>query len=139
MPQLTWDPVDLMSVLGVAPDLGEHERGIAIRLRSRQSPRDEGTEITKEWVAEAALRCGAKVVPRGRPCTPNPKQLLWLRLPPEVIAGWKATGPGWQTRKFTFAVIMPTNNRLLSAGRDLGSEETRGLYRRERVAASQRR
>jgi uncharacterized protein (DUF4415 family) len=28
----------------------------------------------------------------------NPKQLLSLRLPPEVIAGWKATGPGWQTR-----------------------------------------
>jgi uncharacterized protein (DUF4415 family) len=28
----------------------------------------------------------------------NPKQLLSLRLPPDVIAGWKATGPGWQTR-----------------------------------------
>jgi uncharacterized protein (DUF4415 family) len=28
----------------------------------------------------------------------HPEQLLSLRLPPEVIAGWKATGPGWQTR-----------------------------------------
>jgi len=24
--------------------------------------------------------------------------VLSLRLPPEVIANWKATGPGWQTR-----------------------------------------
>ncbi|NDF51008.1 MAG: hypothetical protein EB116_13150, partial [Betaproteobacteria bacterium] len=28
----------------------------------------------------------------------NPKQMISLRLPPEVIARWKATGPGWQTR-----------------------------------------
>ena len=25
MPQFTWDPVDVMSVLGVAPDVGEYE------------------------------------------------------------------------------------------------------------------
>ena len=71
----------------------------AKRKRSvNSSPRDEAPEITKEWVAEAELRRGTKVVRRGRPRTPNPKQLLSLRLPPEVIAGWKATGPGWQTR-----------------------------------------
>ena len=71
----------------------------AKRKRSvTSSPKDEATEITKELVAEAELRRGAKLVRRGRPRTPNPKQLLSLRLPPEVIAGWKATGPGWQTR-----------------------------------------
>jgi uncharacterized protein (DUF4415 family) len=71
----------------------------AKRKRSvNSSLRDEAPEITKEWVAEAELRRGAKLVRRGRPRTPNPKQLLSLRLPPEVIAGWKATGPGWQTR-----------------------------------------
>ncbi len=69
------------------------------RKRSvNSSPRDEAPEITKEWVAEAELRRGAKLVRRGRPPTPNPKRLLSLRLPPEVIAAWKATGPGWQTR-----------------------------------------
>ena len=62
------------------------------------SPRDEAPEITKEWVASADLRHGSKLVRRGRPRMANPKQLLSLRLPPEVIAGWKATGPGWQTR-----------------------------------------
>ena len=34
----------------------------------------------------------------GRPRSVNPKQMISLRLPPEVIARWKATGPGWQTR-----------------------------------------
>jgi uncharacterized protein (DUF4415 family) len=71
----------------------------AKRKRSvNSSPRDEAPEITKEWVAAAELRRGTRLVRRGRPPTANPKQLLSLRLPPEVIAGWKATGPGWQTR-----------------------------------------
>jgi len=61
------------------------------------SPRDEAPEITKEWVVGADLRRGSNVR-RGRPRMANPKQLLSLRLPPDVIAGWKATGPGWQTR-----------------------------------------
>jgi uncharacterized protein (DUF4415 family) len=34
----------------------------------------------------------------GRPRLANPKQMIRLRLPPEVIARWKAAGPGWQTR-----------------------------------------
>ena len=59
---------------------------------------DEAPEITDNWVAEADLRRGSKLVRRGRPKLPNPRRLLSLRLPPEVIAGWKASGPGWQTR-----------------------------------------
>jgi uncharacterized protein (DUF4415 family) len=62
------------------------------------SNRDEPPEITDSWIEEADLRRGQKVVRRGRPRLANPKQLLSLRLPPEVIASWKATGPGWQTR-----------------------------------------
>lgn len=62
------------------------------------SPRDEAPEITKEWIEGAELRRGTKLVRRGRPPLANRKQLLSLRLPPEVIAGWKASGPGWQTR-----------------------------------------
>ncbi len=45
----------------------------------------EPPEITDEWIAGAGLYSGEKLV-------------LSLRLPPEVIANWKATGPGWQTR-----------------------------------------
>ena len=71
----------------------------AKRKRSvNTSQRDEAPEITKEWIVGAELRKGTKLVRRGRPRIDNPKQLLSLRLPPEVIAGWKSTGPGWQTR-----------------------------------------
>ncbi len=34
----------------------------------------------------------------GRPKSANPRQLISLRLPPEVIERWRATGPGWQSR-----------------------------------------
>lgn len=64
----------------------------------RSSGKDEAPEITDSWIQEADLRRGSEVVRRGRPRVENPKQLLSLRLPPAVIASWKATGPGWQTR-----------------------------------------
>ena len=59
---------------------------------------DEAPEITERWVAEADLRRGGKLVRRGRPRLANPRRLLSIRLPPEVIARWKASGSGWQTR-----------------------------------------
>lgn len=35
---------------------------------------------------------------RGRPPKPDARTQLTLRIPPSVLARWKATGPGWQTR-----------------------------------------
>ena len=35
---------------------------------------------------------------RGRPKSPDAKVSISLRLPPETLALWKASGPGWQTR-----------------------------------------
>lgn len=55
-------------------------------------------EITEEWIAGADMYRGKKLVRRGRPKLQHPRQLLSLRLPPQVISSWKATGPGWQTR-----------------------------------------
>jgi uncharacterized protein (DUF4415 family) len=34
----------------------------------------------------------------GRPISTNPRKLLSIRLPADVIDRWKQTGPGWQTR-----------------------------------------
>jgi uncharacterized protein (DUF4415 family) len=34
----------------------------------------------------------------GRPRAQNPRVQLTIRLPADVLARWKATGPGWQTR-----------------------------------------
>ena len=34
----------------------------------------------------------------GRPKAENPKQTIAIRLDPDVLAAFRATGPGWQTR-----------------------------------------
>lgn len=36
--------------------------------------------------------------PRGRPKTGTARTAISIRLPPETLARWKATGAGWQTR-----------------------------------------
>jgi uncharacterized protein (DUF4415 family) len=59
---------------------------------------DDLPEITEQWLAGADLYDGKKLVRRGRPPLENPRKLLSLRLQPQIIAKWKASGPGWQTR-----------------------------------------
>ncbi len=58
----------------------------------KASEYEELPELTEEMLERATVKKG------GRPRSANPRQLISLRLPPEVIARWKATGPGWQTR-----------------------------------------
>ncbi len=53
---------------------------------------EELPELTEEMLARAKVRKG------GRPVSPNPRKLISLRLPADVIERWKATGAGWQTR-----------------------------------------
>ena len=53
---------------------------------------EELPELTEEMLAHARVNKG------GRPLSPNPRKLISLRLPADVIERWKATGPGWQTR-----------------------------------------
>ena len=57
-----------------------------------QDDYDELPEINEEMLARATVNRG------GRPIATNPRKLLSIRLPVDVIARWKATGPGWQTR-----------------------------------------
>jgi uncharacterized protein (DUF4415 family) len=60
---------------------------------SRARPaREVLPELFGKVTAEKMLR------PRGRPTTGNARVAVSLRLPPETLARWKATGPGWQTR-----------------------------------------
>jgi uncharacterized protein (DUF4415 family) len=49
-------------------------------------------ELTEEALSRARVNKG------GRPVSPNPRKLISLRLPTDVIERWRATGPGWQTR-----------------------------------------
>jgi uncharacterized protein (DUF4415 family) len=52
----------------------------------------DAPELTDEMLSRAVVK------KRGRPLSANPRRLLTLRLPANVIDRWKATGPGWQTR-----------------------------------------
>ena len=56
---------------------------------------EELPELTDELITRVVFKKA------GRPVSANPRQMISLRLPPEVIARWKATGPGWQTRMAT--------------------------------------
>ena len=49
-------------------------------------------ELTEQALARAVVNKG------GRPRSTNPRKLISIRLPVDVIDRWKATGPGWQTR-----------------------------------------
>ena len=53
---------------------------------------EELPELTEDMFARAKANKGARHVSQ------NPRKLISLRLPVDVIEKWKATGPGWQTR-----------------------------------------
>jgi uncharacterized protein (DUF4415 family) len=52
----------------------------------------EVPELTDEMFTRGKVNKG------GRPRSANPRKLVSIRLPVEVIERWRATGPGWQTR-----------------------------------------
>ena len=49
-------------------------------------------ELNGEMLSRAVVSKG------GRPVATNPRQLITIRLPADVIERWRSTGPGWQTR-----------------------------------------
>ena len=49
-------------------------------------------ELTEDMLARGIVKKA------GRPVSQNPRLLVSVRLPANVLARWKATGPGWQTR-----------------------------------------
>ena len=72
-----------------------------------------------------ARAAAAMLKPRGRPKSPDSKVAISLRLPPETLARWKATGPGWQTRMAEVlrdSVYVQPNHRLDQALRAAQAE-----------------
>jgi len=53
---------------------------------------EELPELTDDMLARGTVNKG------GRPRAENPRKLISIRLPEDVIQRWRATGPGWQTR-----------------------------------------
>ena len=59
---------------------------------------DDAPELSDAFFERADEYQGNILVIRGRPKTEIPKQALTVRYDPEVIAAFKSTGKGWQTR-----------------------------------------
>ncbi len=79
---------------------------------------DDAPELTEEMLRHAAIYRGGVllrpatgklgpdgIIPlapgdrgAGRPPSPNPKQQVTLRLDPDVLDQFRATGKGWQSR-----------------------------------------
>lgn len=70
-----------------ASDLARVDRHVIKPSEYKELP-----ELTDEMLARAVVKKG------GRPRSANPRQLISLRLPAEIVERWRATGPGWQTR-----------------------------------------
>ena len=82
-------------------------------MKKRSKP-EKTSRVNPEWtmkmIAEArpakevlpkifgARTAAIMLKPRGRPKSPESKVAISLRLSPDTLARWKATGPGWQTR-----------------------------------------
>jgi uncharacterized protein (DUF4415 family) len=59
---------------------------------------DDAPELTEKFFDRAEIRDGDKIIRRGRPPLPQPKQAVSLRLDADVVAAYRKTGEGWQTR-----------------------------------------
>ena len=52
----------------------------------------------QEMLERAEIRHGDKIIKRARPPLENPKEAVKLRLDHDVLAAYRKTGSGWQTR-----------------------------------------
>lgn len=59
---------------------------------------DEAPVLTREMLERTEIRHGNKVIKRGRPPLEHPKEAIKLRIDREVLAAYRRTGSGWQTR-----------------------------------------
>ena len=59
---------------------------------------DDAPELTDAFFEQADEYVGDTLVRRGRPKAATPKQALTIRYDADVVAAFKATGKGWQTR-----------------------------------------
>jgi uncharacterized protein (DUF4415 family) len=75
------------------PERADRENRSGQRRPSRaRKAREVLPEIFGKQAAAKMLKS------RGCPKPVMPRTSISLRLPPDTLARWKATGPGWQTR-----------------------------------------
>lgn len=70
-------------------------------------------EVIPKLVGKEAVERLLK--PRGHPKSPDAKISISLRIPPQTLARWKASGPGWQTRMAEMLTEKSPNSRKRAA------------------------
>jgi uncharacterized protein (DUF4415 family) len=63
---------------------------------------DEAPYLDRDWFERAEIREGGRLIrparSTGRPKKATAKQAVNIRLDPDVVAHFRAGGPGWQSR-----------------------------------------
>ena len=59
---------------------------------------EEIPELTDAFFDNAVMHENGKPIKRGRPFADNPKERVTMRLDADVLAFYRATGAGWQSR-----------------------------------------
>jgi uncharacterized protein (DUF4415 family) len=59
---------------------------------------EEIPELDEDFFERADYYEGGKLVRRGRPRSEHPKVPISIRLSEDVLARFRASGPGWQSR-----------------------------------------
>jgi uncharacterized protein (DUF4415 family) len=91
------DARDLILDLRAAVNKVPEQRAKGVVVRGAWMP-DDAPELTEEYFERADVYRGDKLIRRGRPPSEHPKEAIKLRIDPDVLAHFRATGPGWQTR-----------------------------------------
>jgi uncharacterized protein (DUF4415 family) len=93
--------------------------------RSSWTDPDEVPELTDAYFERAAVYDSETLIrpgKLGRPKSAAPKKLVSLRIDPAVLAAYRATGPGWQTR-----INIVLKNHLIRLRRKKAAARVTGL------------
>lgn len=69
-----------------------------LTTKSKWIDPDDVPHLDRDWFKRAEIREGGKLIRPGRPKAAAPKEAISLRLDPDVLSHFRATGPGWQSR-----------------------------------------
>jgi uncharacterized protein (DUF4415 family) len=96
---ITWDAARAKARQTLAAMADEEDKAIteAAHADPEARPLDE-ERLARMRPASAADVADITRRLRGRPRLQDPKRLVSLRLDPDVVARFRATGPGWQSR-----------------------------------------
>jgi uncharacterized protein (DUF4415 family) len=69
-----------------------------LTTKSKWVDPDDVPHLDRGWFERAEIWDGDKLVRPGRPKSTTPKESINIRLDPDVLAHYRANGPGWQSR-----------------------------------------